>query len=124
MTRRIQRAARGAALAAAAAILAPVPAVAEDASLSVRVTPKYCREPCPVMMIIGLDPNEADRELTVEADSFKFYRSSLIQLEGEDEPSVHRLLWKNLPAGNYEIRVTLKRATGEERQIASDVRVF
>ena len=95
-----------------------------DSALSVDVQPAFCTEPCAVRMLVSVDPHEADRELIVEADSSRFYRSSLIQLDGDAEPAVHTLMWKGLPAGLYEIRATLKRVTGEVAQVATDVRVF
>jgi hypothetical protein len=64
-------------------------------------------------MNITLAPHEYDRELIVEVDNGGFYRSSFIQLDGEAEPAVHTVMFKALPAGAYEIRVTLKRSDGE-----------
>lgn len=92
-------------------------------ALSVRVAPRFCQEPCSVITVVDLEPRETDRELIIEADSGGFYRSSLIELDGIHEPSVHRLTWKSLPAGAYEVRVTLKRTTGEVDQVVTDVKV-
>lgn len=104
-------------------LLVASPAAAGD-DLSLRVTPQFCRAPCPLTMVVGLDPHADDRALLFEADSGGFFRSSQIQLDGDDEPSIHRLRFDNLPAGVYEIRVTLTRNDGVEARVTEDVRVL
>ena len=111
-------------LTSAVLVVGPLHAIGGQSTLSINVQPKFCREPCAVRMTIGVAPHEFDRELIVEADSGGFYRSSFIQLHGEDEQAVHTLMWKALPAGAYEIRVTLKRASGEAARAATDVTVL
>lgn len=94
-----------------------------ESMLMLDVRPSFCMGPCAVRMNITIAPHESDRELIVEADSGGFYRSSFIQLDGEAEPAVHTLMFKALPAGAYEIRVTLKRSNGETAQTATDVMI-
>jgi hypothetical protein len=111
-------------LTSVALVLGALPAIGGQRRLSIDVQPKFCVEPCAMRMTIGIAPHEYDRELIVEADSGGFYRSSFIQLDGEAEQAVHTLMWKAFPAGAYEIRVTLKRASGEAARAATDVIVL
>jgi hypothetical protein len=111
-------------LIAALVLLATDPASGQgEGVVAVQVAPRFCQEPCSIALFVDVEQHQADRELIIEADSGGFYRSSLIQLDGIDEPPVHSLIWTSLPAGLYEIRITLKRATGHVEQIATDVRV-
>jgi hypothetical protein len=44
----------------------------------------------------------------VEADSDDYYRSSTIELDGENEKRLHSLELRNLPAGDYVLRAEVK----------------
>jgi hypothetical protein len=75
-----------------ALVIVAVPANASGSPpLSLDVQPSVCADPCAVQVNITLAPHEYDRALIVEADSAGFYGSSLIQLDGEAEPSHVRL---------------------------------
>jgi len=94
-----------------------------DQMLSLEARPTFCMEPCEVRITVGVDRNEANRELLIEADSPDFYRSSAVQLDGETAPSVYTLVWKSLPAGRYQLRAMLRRASGDVTRTTLKVRV-
>jgi hypothetical protein len=104
--------------------LAVHPAAGQDDAVAARVMPRYCYAPCRITITIAVEPHEGDRQLIVESDSGVFYRSSVIQLDGDDEPPVHNLTWRSLPAGAYQIRVILKRAGGTAANAAAAVTVL
>jgi hypothetical protein len=100
------------------------PAAGQEDAVGARVMPRYCYEPCRITITIAVEPHEGDRQLIVEGDSGAFYRSSVIQLDGDDEPAVHNLTWRSLPAGAYRIHVILKRAGGTVANAAAAVTVL
>jgi hypothetical protein len=85
--------------------------VRADEPLAVSVWPGNCLEPCRVKVTVRTEPHPDLRALVVELDSATFFRSSLIELEGERAPSAHWLEFASLPAGHYEVRAVLKSAT-------------
>jgi hypothetical protein len=95
-----------------------------DEALSLEVRPTFCLDPCAIRLTVEVNPDESNRELLLEADSPGFYRSSVVQLDGEAEPSVHTLTWKALPAGRYAMRATLRRASGDLSHTGTIVRVI
>ena len=58
--------------------------------LSLRVTPNVSSAPSTVMVRAYITPNTENRWLRIEADSGTFYRSSEIQLEGDNTTAVRR----------------------------------
>lgn len=85
-----------------------------DSELEIDVSPQYCHHPCLIRVQVQLEPHPDDRALVIEADNGVYFRSSLIQLSGEQAPAVHSLTLKGLPAGHFVIRATLNRADGLE----------
>jgi hypothetical protein len=55
--------------------------------------------------------------LRVEIDSAGYYRSSDIQLEGASAPMSHFLDWKEVPAGKYDLTVSVLGAGGDPRVV-------
>jgi hypothetical protein len=64
----------------------------------------YFAAPATVPMIVAVEPAARNRMLVVEADGDDYFRSSAIELEGENEKRLHSVEFKSLPAGSYEIR--------------------
>lgn len=95
-----------------------------DGMLAITVTPAFCLDPCTVTVNVSVQPDEMHRELMVEADSFSFYRSSFVDLDGDNEPVQHRVVWKSVPEGLYEVRATVKRLDGKRTRVTERVRVI
>jgi hypothetical protein len=72
--------------------------------VEIKVRGYYFAAPATVPMIVAVEPAARNRMLVVEADSDDYFRSSAIELEGENEKRLHSVEFKSLPAGSYEIR--------------------
>jgi len=103
---------------AAPVVLAAVPARAvaqadkptDDVTL--RMTPRFVAAPGYLRSLIRVAPNAENRLLRVEIDSESYYRSSEIELEGASAPMSHFLDWKAVPAGKYDLIVTVMGPSG------------
>ena len=76
--------------------------------LALRVTPNISCAPSTVTIHATVQPNAANRILSIEADSGGFYRSSEIQLEGDRAPLITQVFLKNLPGGEYIVAAELR----------------
>lgn len=95
---------------AAVALLQPgKQANAQEGDLSVQASPTVMAEPGFVRLLIRLERDAANRVLVVEVDSLDLFRSSLVALDGAAAPAVHWLRFGSLPAGEYEVTVTVYR---------------
>ena len=57
------------------------------------------------------------------AESPEFYRSSEIQLDGENTPSLSVFEFRNLPTGLYQVTGVLIGASGERAKVSRLARV-
>lgn len=89
---------------------------ATDASekLSLRVTPNVSKAPSTVIVKATVAKNSENRWLHIEADSGAFYRSSAIELDGENAPLVTEIRLPNLPGGEYTVVAVLRNRMGEQ----------
>lgn len=72
--------------------------------VAIRMPGRYYSEPATVRIMIAVEPNSANRRLSVEADGDSFFRSSEYTLDGERGQRLHTVEFKNLPAGQYVVR--------------------
>jgi hypothetical protein len=86
--------------------------------LRLAVTPAQSLAPATVRIRARVEPSAANRLLAIVADGEDFYRSSEIQLEGDQAPATVELQFSNLPGGNYEFSAVLFDNTGHRRAIA------
>jgi hypothetical protein len=91
---------------------------------SILADPAVSPEPGWVELKIRIDPDAADRVLTVELDSRDFFRSSQIPLNGAQSLSTYWLRFEDLPAGDYVGRVTLERSDDAQLTAESTFRVI
>ena len=103
-----------------AAALAPARAAVAQADkpadeLTLRLTPRFVSAPGYLRSLIRVAPHEANRMLRVEIDSAGYYRSSDIQLDGASAPTSHFVDWKEVPAGKYDLRVSVLGAGDDPR---------
>jgi hypothetical protein len=85
--------------------------------LTLRLTPRFVSAPGYLRSLIRVSPNEKNRVLRVEIDSAGYYRSSDIQLEGASAPMSHFVDWKEVPAGKYDLRVSVLGAGDDARVV-------
>lgn len=80
--------------------------------LTIQVTPSVAFAPANLIVRAIVQQNKDNRAIEIIADSGSFYRSSEIQLDGEDAPRTTRLEFRSLPSGNYQVRAVLKGVDG------------
>ena len=88
------------------------PAAGEDA-LRGRVRPSFGAAPSDVVIQAFIEPNELNRSVTFVVDSGSFYTSSMVELDGERAPRAKEVRFRMLPAGSYQVRLTLTGTDGE-----------
>jgi hypothetical protein len=99
------------AIASAARVVATEP-------VSLDVTPAVSFAPGEVRIRIRVEPNVTNRRMTVVAESESFYRSSTIQLEGDQAPLTTQLQFRGLPRGEYDISAALIGTDGKTTGLA------
>lgn len=88
--------------------------------LTIVVSPRQSLAPASLMVRVYVAPDVANRALEVVADSEAYYRSSRIQLDGDDAPATSLLQFRSLPGGDYEVRAILIDSTGRQRAFARE----
>ena len=106
------------------AVVAALGAAAGDAAedrLRINVTPHFSAAPAVIRVRAVVPPDDENRSLLFVADGGRYYRSSLIALDGARAAAVTELTLKNLPAGEYDVTVILTDADGRETTRSSEV---
>jgi len=63
---------------------------------------------------LTVEPNAANRTVAVVAESEDYFRSSELQLEGEQGPRTIFFEFRGVPSGEYQIRSLVGDAGGHE----------
>jgi hypothetical protein len=92
--------------------------------LSLRVTPNVSNAPSNVIVKATIAKDPANRWLSIEADSGTFYRSSAIELDGDNAPTVTEIRLSNLPSGEYSVSAVLRNNLGQETIVRRTVIVL
>lgn len=76
--------------------------------LAIELVPHACFAPCTVRIRVQVDPQPDNRLVRVTVEGPRYSSSSDLTLAGEDAPKTQPYFWfKQLPAGEYEVVVTL-----------------
>src|SRR5262245_42664653 len=86
--------------------------------LSIRVSPSVSFAPATMVVRTSIEPDILNRAIEVVADSEQFYRSSIVQLDGERAPRTSIFEFRSLPPGEYEVKAALIGADGHAKAIA------
>jgi hypothetical protein len=86
-----------------------------DAPLTMTVSPVHSFAPMNLTIRFHVEPDAGNRVLEVVAESDEYYRSSRIQLDGDEAPRTISLEMRNLPVGDYDVRGTLIDNAGRQR---------
>jgi len=86
--------------------------------LTIAVSPAFAFAPATVRVRARIEPNADNRRLTIVADGVEFYRSSEIQIDGEQAPKTFELFLRDVPGGEYEVYAVLTDTLGRQRAIA------
>ena len=92
-----------------AGILAASGPLSADDPLALSVRPAVARYPGHAELKVLVARNEMNRALQWEIEGETFYRSSSIQLNGASAPRSHTFRVRGLPAGDFEVRATVRR---------------
>ena len=83
--------------------------------ITLKVTPAVAFAPANLIVRAMIIADADNRAVEIIAESPEFYRSSMIQLEGESAARVTTFEFRSLPPGTYEVRANLFGASGEPR---------
>jgi hypothetical protein len=89
--------------------------------LSLKASPEISFAPAHLIVRTSIEPDADNRALEIVIDSPDFYRSSTIQLEGDQAPRMSVVEFRGVPGGNYEISARLFGQSGESRAVARRV---
>jgi hypothetical protein len=92
-----------------AAVLASSMLASGDQAISMTVRPAIApyRGNAQIKVLVSRD--EKNRTLVWEVDGPNYYRSSSLELEGASAPRSYFFLARDLPAGDFEVRATIRR---------------
>jgi hypothetical protein len=104
-------------------VAAAVPGTANQ-PLDVRVRPGVGFGPLDIVVQLTVERDERNRSVQVELESDTFFTSSSWELDGEYAPRTKDLRFRQLPPGEYDIRVTLKGEAGTRAVITRQFAVL
>jgi len=83
--------------------------------LAVRVSPAVSFAPANLIVRATIEADAGNRSMEIIAESSEFYRSSEIQLDGDNAPRTNTFEFRSLPSGTYEVKAILYGADGQPR---------
>jgi len=86
----------------------------------ITVSPAFAFAPAFLRVRVYVEPNAANRTLTITADSDSYYRSSLIELEGDTSARTFFIELKHVPAGQYHLSAVVRNGSGENVAVAAN----
>jgi len=95
----------------------PMGAGAPD-PVTLTATPAVAFAPATLVVRATITADAHNRAIEVSADSEDFFRSSAIELEGDQAPRTNVFEFRSLPPGTYEVRARLIGEDGRERGAA------
>jgi hypothetical protein len=93
--------------------------------LTMRVNPTVAMAPATLVITAMARPDSANCGLRIQVDSPQYYRSSLMEMDGDRGNASETVRYERVPGGIYEIRATLFGPGGEKRaETAQTVRIL
>ncbi len=83
--------------------------------LTMRVSPTVAMAPATLVITTKAEPDASNRVLQIQVESEGYYRSSLMQVDGEEAAASRTVHYDGVPGGTYEIRATLFGPGGKMR---------
>ncbi|HEX7088268.1 MAG TPA: hypothetical protein VF198_18060 [Vicinamibacterales bacterium] len=110
---------------AAALVLAAALSAAAGAPdpITVRLLPATVMEHNDVKAMVTVEERAENRRLVVSLDGPEFYSSTQRTLDGKKGPRSHEFFFRALPAGVYELRVTVEDDRGHTASVARNFQV-
>src|SRR5262245_812072 len=85
--------------------------------LTMAVSPAQSFAPTTLTVRVHVKPDADNRAVEVVAESGDYYRSSRIQLDGNEGPHTIVVEFRSLPGGDYEVRGALVDGSGRARAL-------
>jgi hypothetical protein len=85
--------------------------------LTMTVSPAQSFAPTTLTVRVRVKPDAENRALQVVAESGDYYRSSQIQLDGNEAPQTIVVELRSVPGGDYEVRGALIDGSGHSRSL-------
>lgn len=85
--------------------------------MTLKVSPAVAFAPANLIVRAMVVADADNRAIEIIAESPDFYRSSMIQLEGEKAARTSQFEFRSLPPGTYEVRANLLGSHGESRAL-------
>jgi hypothetical protein len=92
--------------------------VGADNPLKLRVSSRISSAPADIFVYVTIEPRHENRVLVISAESDDFFRSSDVQLNGEDSATVNVIRFRQLPSGTYDISAMLLGDRGQRTATA------
>ena len=100
-----------------AAVFAGSMQISADEAISITVRPSVASYRGSAQLKVLVSRNEKNRLLVWEVDGPNYYRSSSISLDGAASPRSYFFIMRELPAGEFELRASVKR---NDNSVATD----
>ena len=110
-------------LAIAAGILAGSMHTDADEAISITVRPAVATVNGSAQLRVLVARDEKNRSLMWEVDGPNYYRSSSMELDGAAAARSYFFVVRDLPAGEFEVRATIKRNDRTQAMDRSSIRV-
>jgi hypothetical protein len=107
----------------AAGVLAGSMHLSADEAISITVRPAVASVKGSAQLKVLVARNDSNRALIWEVDGPNYYRSSTMELEGAASPRSYFFTLRDLPAGSFEVRATVRRNDNSEAFDHSHIRV-
>ena len=98
--------------------------IAADAPVTIAVRPAVTVARGNAQLKVFVERDDRNRTLQWEVDGPNYYRSSQMDLAGAAAPRAWQFQVRDLPEGEYAIRVTVKRDDRSNAMAASSIRVL
>jgi hypothetical protein len=82
--------------------------------VTVRVAPRVGLAPATLVVDAVTERDPANRALQIQVESEGYYRSSLMQLDGDQAPRTTTVRYEGVPGGSYEVRAILFGSDGRQ----------
>jgi hypothetical protein len=110
-------------LATTAALVVSTAPLDARSRLQLRISSYFLPAGSDLSVVVRVEPDEENRELTVFVDSGDYFRSSMEPLDGADAARAHQFSFKSLPAGQYSLVARLEGTKGVREVTSSEFTV-
>ncbi len=108
----------------AAGVLTGSMHLSADEAVSITVRPAVAHVKGNAQVKVLVARHERNRSLVWEVDGPNYYRSSAMDLDGASSPRSYFFMMRDLPAGSFEVRASVRRNDNTIAMDRSSIRVI